>query len=389
MKIRFTKRAIEAIDPPTTGREYHYDANQPNLALSVTAAGTKTFFRCGRIEGRPQRVRIGTFPDLSVEQARRIVRRMSGDIAEGKNPYAELQAKKHEETLGTLFGWWLQHAKERKRTWRSDEWQFNKYLACWKGRRLSSIRKRDVQALHSKIGRESGHYQANRVLSLLAAMYAKAENVGYAGDNPCKGVQKFREEERERFLQPDEWPRFLEALQAEPDPFPDYFLLAVLTGARKGNLLTMQWSDIGQDGVWKIPAKSAKAGRSIMVPLVPLAREIIQARHDARVNGCPWVFPGPGKDGHLVEVRKAWLRICKRAKLEDLRIHDLRRTLGSLMAAAGASLPIIGKALGHTQPRTTMIYSRLNVDPVREAMEKATGAILAVGNEPEDQPHDA
>jgi integrase len=89
------------------------------------------------------------------------------------------------------------------------------------------------------------------------------------------------------------------------------------------------------------------------------------------------VFPGPGKTGHLVEPKGAWQRILKRAKITNLRIHDLRRTLGSWQVAQGVSLAIIGKSLGHKSLQATQVYSRLTLDPVRDAMEKATDALLA------------
>lgn len=89
-----------------------------------------------------------------------------------------------------------------------------------------------------------------------------------------------------------------------------------------------------------------------------------------------YVFPGNGKKGYLMEPRKGWERILKRAGIEDLRIHDLRRTLGSWQAKTGASLAIIGKSLNHKHQNTTAIYARLDLDPVRASVEKATNAIL-------------
>jgi integrase len=91
------------------------------------------------------------------------------------------------------------------------------------------------------------------------------------------------------------------------------------------------------------------------------------------------VFPGRGKTGHLVEPKTAWARILKRAGLQNLRLHDLRRTLGSWQAATGASLPIIGKSLGHKSLAATQVYARLNLDPVRAAVNTATDAMLLAG----------
>jgi integrase len=118
----------------------------------------------------------------------------------------------------------------------------------------------------------------------------------------------------------------------------------------------------------------------VVVPLVEQAQNILRARREQH-GGQPWVFPGPGKAGHLVEVRKAWVRICKAAGLENLRIHDLRRTLGSWQALSGASEIIIGKSLGHAPgSKATAVYARLGVDPVRQSLDVATGKMIALQN---------
>jgi integrase len=111
---------------------------------------------------------------------------------------------------------------------------------------------------------------------------------------------------------------------------------------------------------------------------VPKALEILQERYEHRVDETEWVFPGTGVTGHLVSPKNAWLRIKKRAGLPDIHLHDLRRTLGSWQAATGASPAIIGKTLNHKDISTTTIYARLSLDPVRNAMDVATAAILKV-----------
>jgi len=113
---------------------------------------------------------------------------------------------------------------------------------------------------------------------------------------------------------------------------------------------------------------------------IPLGEDVLSVLVERRKNTSSFfVFPGNGKTGHLVEPKTGWKRILKRAGLENLRIHDLRRTLGSWQAMTGASLPVIGKSLNHESPATTAIYARIDLDPVRESMQKATTAILEAG----------
>ena len=87
-------------------------------------------------------------------------------------------------------------------------------------------------------------------------------------------------------------------------------------------------------------------------------------------------FSGAGAIGHLVEPKKGWQRLLQRAGIEDLRIHDLRRSLASFQIDAGVSLAVIGKGLGHHSQQTTAVYARLAQDPVADAWQKCTDAIL-------------
>ncbi len=89
-----------------------------------------------------------------------------------------------------------------------------------------------------------------------------------------------------------------------------------------------------------------------------------------------WVFKGTGATGHLVEPKTWWKRVLERASIKDLRLHDLRRTFGSYQAGAGANSYIIGRSLGHKSTQSTAIYARLNIDPVRDSVEKAAKAML-------------
>jgi integrase len=196
----------------------------------------------------------------------------------------------------------------------------------------------------------------------------------YKGANPAHGIKKFPETKRDRFLQSDELPAFFKALAEEPnDTLRDYFLLSLLTGARRSNVQEMEWQQINFNRAeWRIP--TTKNGEPQTVTLSAEALEILRNRQDCNPI---WVFPGTGATGHLVEPKKAWRRVLDRAGIDNLRIHDLRRTLGSWQAKTGASLAIVGKSLNHKSPSTTAIYARLDLDPVRESVDRATGAMFA------------
>ncbi|HUT89813.1 MAG TPA: tyrosine-type recombinase/integrase [Thermoguttaceae bacterium] len=379
-RFRFTKTKLDQLTKPEAGRCYHYDTAKPGLAVCVTSAGAKTFYFYRKIDGRPVRVRIGRFPDLSVEAARKLADKLAVKVAAGEDPQATKRERRGEPTLADLFVVWMDYARAHKKTWEGDQAQYDRYLKPWANRRLSAVKKTEVQALHVRLGRDSGHYAANRALALLRAMFNRAADVGWQGPNPCHGVKAFKEQSRDRFLKPDELPRFFQALEEEPSPIlRGFFLTCLLTGARRSNVLTMRWDDLDfASAVWRIP--DTKRGEPQLVPLCPPAMAILIALRPLAKDG--WVFPSTRRTkagGHLTDPMPSWRRILKRAGLKDLRIHDLRRSLGSWQALGGASLQVIGATLGHSRPETTAIYSRLTLDPVRAAVNQATAAMLEAG----------
>jgi integrase len=371
---------LDKVPFPTNGqRAYFYDSSTRGLALAVSPAGKKVFILYRKIARRPERVTIGPYPDLTIEQARGEAARLNGIIARGENPASKRRIVQKESTLGELFDAWLEHhAKPYKKTWAYDQGTFNRQLHAWRLRKLSDIRRMDVTTLHARIGSKSGPYTANRVVELLSSMFNKAIEWGWEGENPATKIKAFREKKRERFLQPEEVSAFFEALNNElNETMRDYFLISLLTGQRRSNVQEMRWKEINWHAqTWRIP--ETKNGESLTVALVRPALDILENRKASSES--EWVFPGNGVSGHLIEPKTGWKRILTRAGIQDLRIHDLRRTLGSWQAATGASLPIIGKSLGHKSLTATQIYARLNLDPVRESLNKATEALLQAAN---------
>ena len=381
-KFNFIKKTIDSLPLPTNQqRAYYYDSQTRGLALAVSPAGKKVFVLYRKVAGRPERITIGPYPDITIDQARGKAGELNGAIARGENPASRRRLVRDEATLAELFATYIEHhAKPHVKTWSYEKGKFDKHLAGLRFRKLSDIRRTDVLSLHARIGGTSGKYAANRVVELLRRVFAKGISWGWSGENPASKITTFKERTRERFLQPEEFPRFFEALKAEPnETIRDFFLLSLLTGARRSNVQEMRWREINfHKATWTIP--ETKSGESVTLPLSATALSILQNRKAESQS--EFVFPGEGATGHLVEPKSAWKRILKRAGIENLRIHDLRRTLGSWQAATGASLPIIGKSLGHKSLAATQIYARLNIDPVRASVDKATDAMLLAANGP-------
>lgn len=380
--LNFTKQTIQSLAMPEKGISTYRDTKEQGLSLYVTSKGAKTFFVRKRINGRDERMIIGAFPDISIEQARKKAQELKGLVASGKDPAEEKRRSKQDNlTFGALFEEYLErYSKKHKKSWKYDEREVTKFLSHWLKRKLSSIKKTEVQLLHEKIHDENGLYQANRILERIRAIYNKGIEWGWEGQNPATGIKKYKEKSRDRFIQPDELPRFFASVNAEENQtLKDYVWLSLLTGARKSNVLAMRWDQISWERrEWRIP--DTKNGEVVTLPLVEQAMTILDARR--RLTNTEWVFPSEtAKQGHFADPKRGWNRLLQRAKIEDLHIHDIRRTLGSYQAITGASMQIIGKSLGHKSQQATQIYARLNLDPVRASMEKATAAMFGDLNE--------
>ena len=324
-------------------------------------------------------IKLGTFPDMTCEQARNEAGKVLGAFAQGENPAAVKRAVKAELTFGEAFVDFLERKRKRdgspiaEKTKRDYTDLLRLYLDGIKSKKLSAIERNEIKVIHAKTTKKSAA-QADRVVAVVSAVYSfMLAHDQFNGQNPAMLIQKNPAPSRERFLQVDELIPFFKALsESSNEIMRDFFLLALLTGARRANVCAMRWLDIDLTaGVWRI-AKT-KNGTPQTVTLSPDAVTVLETR---KAGGGEFVFPGEGKTRHIVEPKKAWATILKAAGIENLRIHDLRRTLASWQARTGASLPIIGKSLNHKTHQATLIYARLDLDPIRQSVNIATTAMM-------------
>ncbi len=375
-RFPFSEARIRDFRAPLRGRVYLHDSATPHLQICVTEKGARTFYYGRRISGRPTRIRLGTVGELTVQVARRLAQQLTGQIAEGKDPHHERQLAKRAPTLGDLWAWWEKTMIPRKKTGQRDVSYWSRFLQTWKQRSLQSIKRRDVQHLHGEVVAKHGPITANRLIGLLKAMFNAAEHVGYEGSNPCRKLLLAPEQSREVYLDGEDLRRFFAALEEEAEPWPDFFKTCLFTGARKGNVMAMQWADLDlHTGLWRLGEN--KSGKPVAVPLSEPAVQLLERRRREATGESPWVFPTPRNPLKPIRTAQhAWERVIARAGLEGKRIHDLRRTLGSWQAIGGSSLQIIGKSLGHTSLAATEVYARLSMDPVRQSVEQATSKML-------------
>ncbi len=416
----FTRAKLRALPAPDDGWKYFYDGAVRGLALGVGASGAKSFRVNRKFKGQAMKVTLGTFdPDLpesrelpvgaqpldllgntralNVRMARKLAMAVMAQLDIGINPADQ---GRHGMTMGELFARYVAYRRdEGKKTVPALVWNWERYLGKlpdspkkqhgaarskapgavnWERRRLEEISHERVSRLRLDLGEKVGHTTANRVIELLRAMYnfAKKQRL-YGGENPAEGSGKFQLQSRERFLQADEAQRFFKALDALPrdqQDFADYIRISLFAGARRNNVLRMRWDELNLDGArWTVAGEIMKNGEPLTIPLVEEAVEILRRRE--KKADSEWVFPGGTPAGHMGPPRKQWLQLLKAASLRDLRLHDLRRSLGSWMSNTGANTVMTMRALGHKSIDAALIYQRLEISPVRDAMQRAVTAM--------------
>ena len=375
--MALTKSRIDRAEYRDDGpsRQIIWDNRVPGFGLRLYPSGKKSFVIQYRDQCRRTRLMtLGSYGVLTPAQARELATRRLLEVAQGEDPLAKRRSPSAGTVRDFVEVWLGDHARPNRKTWREDQRRLVKHVIPTLGTKaLSAVQRADVARLHARLG-SSTPVEANRVRMLLHNVFAKAEEWGYLPEghpNPAHGVKPLRESARERWLTETEVRSLFESLEAEDDPYVRAaFPLLLLTGLRKGELLSLRWEDVDlQRSELRLPA--TKSGRPHSIPLTGPALGFLS--DIPRLKGNPWVFPG-AKGGPLRDLRRPWLRVRRRAGLDDVTIHDLRRTTGSWMAQKGVPLQVIGKVLNHSHPAVTRIYARLNESQIRDALEAQADA---------------
>ncbi len=429
-KLKITKRTVDQAAPEAR-RFVVWDTELPGFGLRVEPSGTKSFIIRYRAEGggrnAPQRyMTIGKSGALTPDEARRKARETLGAVAVGEDPADKLATARREMTVADLCDLYLDAAPSLPT--RRGGLMKPSTLRCGRGlvashikpllgtKRISSVEAKDIERFMVDVatgktsapadakGRRGGRTArggkgaASHAVGWLSAMFGYARRLGLVKVNPCIGVSKFATRKIERFLSTEELERLGAAMREaettgipwEPDPSkktkhapkPENRLtvidpaalaairLLLLTGARCGEILGLKWEWVDLErGILFLP--DSKTGKKAIILNGP-ATAILEGL--PRVG--PYVIPGADPDNPRADLKKPWATLCRRAKLDGVRLHDLRHTHASFGVSAGFGLPIVGKLLGHTQPQTTARYAHLDIDPVRRASD-AIGRTLA------------
>ena len=407
--IKLTKITVDAAKP-TMSRYVIWDNAIPGFGIRVAPSGVKTLILRYRPKGSqaPKRfLTLGRFGTTTVDEARSRATKILGLVADGQDPAAKLNEGLRALTVKECANLFLsQHVlpKRKPNTVSLYQHLVNSRIEPALGKkRLVDVTKIDVAKFHHSM--KDTPYIANRAVTTLAAIYSWAVNQGYVpeGTNPAKKLELFRENHRERFLTSDEFSRLGQTLRlAETAGLPYHvdetrpkskhakkienritvisphataaIRLLVLTGCRLREILDLRWEqiDFGRGLLFLPDSKTGKKTVLIAARAVQILEEL------PRVGS--YVIVGNRADQPLSGLKRPWKAIRKHAKIDGVRLHDLRHTFASVGAGSGLGLPIIGKLLGHKQSRTTARYAHLADDPLRQASESVSAKIAeAIG----------
>ena len=380
-KFNFTEASVAALPYAASGKRLmYYDASVKNLALRVSSKN-KVYYLVKKVNNQTVFTKIADASNTSLKQARKLMAELMDAVNHGENPNDERRKIRESITVQEFFDEYYMpdHSRLRKKeiSQKTDESVMRLYIpAEIKSRQLLKITRPDMERMHNGVWRkENSVYSANRALKLMRQMFYKAMDWGMQTHNPAARIKLFPEVKRDRFLQPDELPRFFEALAQDPDiHFRAFILVSLLVGQRRGNIQAMKWSDVNFERR-ALYIERTKNGEPQAVPLPEQAIAVLRELETFKTS--EWVFPSrQSRSGHMENPQVRWRALLKRAGLENMRLHDLRRTFASYQAIQGSSFEIIGKALGDKSPAVIPIYARVTEAPVRQSIQAAADAML-------------
>lgn len=400
--LRVNEKIIrDAIPDPE--RDYLiFDSEVTGFAIRIYRSGSRSFTFDYRIQGRQRRYRIGPWPEWTAVGARERARELRRQVDLEIDPHDAREFHRTAPNVTELIDRYIaEHLPKLAARTQSDQISMMRKLVqpVWGKRLVVDITKQDVAALLDDVakGRARPHkakpnnrarklqgskptpIRANRLGQMLRKMFNLAIEWEWRVDNPAQGFHQRIENSRERFLSIDEIKRLADALDAAEDERGAAIIrMCMLTGARVGEVRTARFEDFNLEfGTWSKPASMTKQRKIHRIPISEDVARLVRQRRLCVPQGCPWLFPGETPGQPVQELRRFWLKMRSEARIEDVRIHDLRHTFASLLVSGGASLEMIARLLGHSQMSTTQRYAHLMDTPLREGVNAVADILSA------------
>jgi integrase len=379
--IQITKRSIDQLPHPENGQTWHFDRDLKGFGVCV-GRKTKTYFAQRDIHGRTVRVTIGRHDPFTPEVARKKARELLAQMASGQNPnHTKREARAKGITLAEAYKDYLEARKElRPSTLRDYDRVINTYLADWRRIPLAEITKDMVSQRHRYLGDTKGAFTANSTMRVLRAIYnfARATHE-HLPENPVSRLSQtrawYREERRRGVIRPHELASWYRAVMSLKNSLArDYLRLLLFTGLRRSEAASLEWDDVDLVGR-TLTIRETKNREPLVLPLSDFLWDMLAARHEASPNS-QWVFPGPGKSGHLSEPKTAVRQVVTLSGI-DFTPHDLRRTFLTIAESLDVPAYALKQLANHkTKGDVTAGYIVSDAERLRPPMELITNHLL-------------
>ena len=405
-------KKLDALKPGEK-RYQVFDASVPGFSVRVTPEGRKSFSIQYRCLGQWRRMTIGTYPTMSLADAREQAREALRKAGNGQDPAAERKEKRLAETFSELATAYVDgYAKAprivnrepaldrnrqpvpRKKTWREDERVLAVYFKPLANMKAAQIRRADIRSILNELAK-TAPIQANRALAVVRKMFNWAIQQDIIENSPCTHIPRPGEEnQRDRALSDEEIKKVWKALNDDGTALAASMKLRLITAQRGGEVISMEWSDFDlKTGWWSLPAEKSKNGSShrvwLSAPAVRILKDLEKERNASkRLLASRYVFPNP-RDGNepMHELQKAIQRIRTVSGI-DFNGHDLRRTAATKMGELGIPEKTISRVLNHVLPgesKMTPIYNRYKYDPEKkDAMDKWAKRLTRIVSNPKE-----
>jgi integrase len=394
MHLHLTKNAIAKLALPSKGQAFYRDDTLKGLAVRVTAGGTKTFVLEKLVKRKVKRGRLARCNEMSVEKVRKMAQQYLGEIAQGRDPWADRKRDKTAAiTLDEAFKDYQAHRRLKPKSVADYSRVVKIAFGDWRRRALISISREMVAKRFKKLHDENGPAWANLCMRLLRALfnfaagqYADGEGQSPFAFNPVKVLSQTRAwakvSRRQTVIKPHElasWYRAVNGLSNTT--VRDYLLLLIFTGLRREEGARLRWEDIDFKGR-TLTVADTKGGRPHILPLPPFILEMLKARQSAALSS--FVFPSEGPKGHLVSPGNAKQKAIDASGV-SFTLHDLRRTFTTVAESLDITGYTLKRLLNHAadEADVTAGYIVASVERLRAPMEKVASYLLsAMGIEP-------
>ena len=384
--VTFTPAFVAAglVCPPGKNKIEYSVADEPGLFVECRASERAVptwYLRVKNAQGTNSYKKLGTIKDVSLTQARKLARQLKAEHLLAPKQEPVVQAAKAEMTLDAfMVDHYFPHAKIHKRSHKRDDQLYRIRIKPKFGDlALSAINRRDVQAFQNDLLKGGlSPASADHHVKLMRRVCNLAVQWEFLEKNPLKGIELYLVDNQvENYLDQDQLARLVEVLHTDENRMVCCIVMFLIsTGARLNEALTATWKNVSvEGGVWKVEASLSKSKKPRSIPLNDSALWVLEQLDSKGTSA--YLFPSPAKakddkDEAYTTITRAWYRLRKKAKVPNVRLHDLRHSFASMLVSGGRSLYEVQQILGHSDPKVTMRYAHLSAKALQEAANAAS-----------------